>query len=173
MNLRTAAVVGLAAAASLAGCGGGSSAPSGSDRGTGAIDERAVLLDVARCLRNNGYPNYPDPVEDPHGGWRWPESAPHLRTDPPECRAVFRRVDALKRSKAPKLSTADVARLRSFARCVREHGASDWPDPNADGSFDVPARFRGPDGKGLYAAQQSACRRYLPRTGIIVNDGGS
>jgi hypothetical protein len=129
-------------------------------------------LEVARCLRSHGYPAFPDPVEVENGRWGFPDSAPHVQRDPPTCLQLARRAKSLIGREAPKLSTAEIAKLRSFARCMRQHGVADWPDPDGAGGFDVPARLRGPNGEPRLLPQTTACRRYLPSKGILVKDGG-
>jgi hypothetical protein len=179
MNLRTAAVVGLALTSLVAGCGGGSDRTSGGSDGTSGsghastTDPRAALLEVARCYRSHGYANFPDPVEM-NGRWGFPDSAPRVRRDPPTCLQLARSAKELIGGKAPKLSTAEIARLRSFAGCMRQHGVADWPDPDPDGEFRLPARLMGPNGKPRLLPQTRACRAYLPEKGILVpRQGGS
>jgi hypothetical protein len=178
MTLRTAAVVGLAVTSLLAGCGGDSDGTSGgSDTTSGsnhasATDERAALLKVARCLRSHGYPGFPDPIEVENGRWGFPDSAPYVQRDPPTCLQLARRAKSLIGRKAPKLTTAEFAKLRSFARCMRQHGVADWPDPDGGGAFHLPARLRGANGKSRPLPQTRACRQYLPQKGILVRRPG-
>ena len=91
--MRAAAVIGLAAAASLAGCGGGPDAPSGTE--SARTTQRTAFLEVARCMRAHGYPNFPDPVQDEQGRWKFPDSAPQTQTQPPACSQLARRAKSL------------------------------------------------------------------------------
>jgi len=34
-----------------------------------------------------------------------------------------------------RLTPEEIEQVRQFARCMRENGAPDWPDPDADGNF--------------------------------------
>ena len=155
----------------LAGCGGGGSGdPTSGARATGATAQRAALLKVARCYRTHGYPIFPDPIEI-NGRWGFPDSAPRFRRDPPACLPLARSAKSLNAEKGPKVSAADIAKLRSFARCMRQHGVADWPDPDAKGAFDLPARLRGANGKPRLLSQTRACRQYLPSKGILVPAG--
>jgi hypothetical protein len=58
----------------------------------------------------------------------------------PQCKPIMEQIQAAnghqERSQEPP-SAADLAKLREFAQCIREHGIPEWPDPKADGSFPV------------------------------------
>jgi hypothetical protein len=62
-----------------------------------------------------------------------------------------------------------MTKLRRFAQCMRAHGLSDWPDPKADGSFDLPQRLRA--GKQVFKTQLAACRQYMTGGQILVSGG--
>jgi hypothetical protein len=141
----------------LAGCGDddsktptatGSSAPSNGDT-------RQVWLDVAKCMREHGYPNFPDPVQNEHGVW-------YVSTDiggesPPECDQLVRKAKQATRAvNGP--SAEEMTKLRTFAKCIREHGVPNFPDPDEDGNFDLPD---GMDDAALRDAQ-TACKQYAP-----------
>ncbi|MBO2456342.1 hypothetical protein [Actinomadura violacea] len=64
------------------------------------------------------------------------------------------------------LSPADIAKARDFARCMREKGISDWPDPNSNGYFVLPPRLGPPNGKRLFKQQMVACRSFEPAGGV-------
>jgi hypothetical protein len=126
-------------------------------------------------MRTHGYPSFPDPTQDEDGNWNFPESAGDART-PPACSTLARRAKSqLARSRVdPKgkpRSAADMAKLRAFARCMREHGLADWPDPDADGAFALPSRLQ--SRQPLTRPAEQACRRYLPSGGIVVRSPGS
>ena len=69
-------------------------------------------------------------------------------------------------------SAADMSKLRQFAQCMRQHGLSDWPDPNEDGSFSPPSRIT-QGGKGATGSQMAACGKLLPGQGLIITQPGS
>jgi hypothetical protein len=172
MTLRTVIVGGMAAASLLTGCGGGSAAPSGRDSASRSTDVRAAFVAVSRCMREHGYPNFPDPVENSNGDWGFPESSQIPRRSPAACSQVARQAKTLGgRGKNAQASAADIARARSFARCMREQGVADFPDPDARGSFNLPARLRPPNGPALLRAPEQACRQYMPKKGIAVTGG--
>lgn len=54
----------------------------------------------------------------------------------------------------------------AFARCMRAHGFSGWPDPTSNGTFDKATMRRlGYSKARVQAVEQSACGRYLPANG--------
>jgi hypothetical protein len=128
-------------------------------------------LEVARCMRAHGYPSFPDPVQDEQGRWRFPDSAPQTQRQPPACSQLARRAKSLLGGAKPaKLSAAEMAKLRALARCMREQGLSDWPDPDAEGRFNLPTRLLPPNGPRLTAPYERACRQYMPSDGIRVGN---
>jgi hypothetical protein len=173
MTLRTAVVVGVAAASLLTGCGGGSSPPAAGGGASRNTDERSALLTVARCMREHGYPSFPDPVVDAQGRWGFPDS--QNRKAPAACERIVRqvksRVGRARGDRNGTVSAADISRARSFARCMREHGVADFPDPDARGTFNMPARLRPPNGASLLRAPERACKQYMPTKGIRVAEG--
>jgi hypothetical protein len=183
MTLRTVVVAGVAAVLLLTGCGGGSGGPAGGGTAGGGTagggtagggtasrntDERSAFLAVARCMREHGYPSFPDPVVDSQGHWNFPASGQDHQNAPAACEQVVRRAKSSHRNTGDRkqMSAADIARARSFARCMREHGVSDFPDPDASGGFLMPARLRPPNGAALLRGPERACRQYIPSKGI-------
>ena len=59
-------MVGTAVVA-LAGCDAGGGAGAQASASTGAASRDAYVA-AARCMRDNGFPDFPDPVET-NGGW--------------------------------------------------------------------------------------------------------
>jgi hypothetical protein len=156
MTLRAVLICGVAAVSLLAGCDGDSGGRAGRD-GASGTGGRSGLLAVARCMRAHGYPGFPDPIEL-NGEWGFPASAPNPRERPAACERFVGQA----KGDNGGVSAADMAKLRSYAQCMRREGVADWPDPDADGGFQLPTRLQGSSGARLGRAQQSACRRYLP-----------
>jgi hypothetical protein len=154
-KLRLAALV-AAAALGLAGCTGPQPAPTPSPS-VGNDDARTAWLEVARCMRANGHPDYPDPVQDEHGVWN--VSYPLAGDSPPACDAAVRRAKVTSRSLSG-IGPSEMALRRQYAVCMRSNGIALFPDPDEDGNF-------GPATEGLradpaYAAAAQACRDHLP-----------
>lgn len=162
----------VAAVVLLAGCGSGSG---GHPPASKTPDEAAPLLAVSRCMRAHGYPSFPDPTQDPQTGqWAWPDSVPQ-RLSSTACDSLLRQAKAALGGKrdAQKVPAADMVKLREYARCMRQHGVSDWPDPNEKGKFPLPPRLSGPNSRNLVLAQDHACAQYRPGGGIGSNQPGS
>jgi hypothetical protein len=147
--------------AGLAGCSasGGSGAATTTTSGQQAA--AAVLREFVRCARANGMPNLPDLRLDSNGQVSVPEGTP----EPPKsveraCRSIWERLPASASGEQGR-PPADIQALLRYARCMREHGVADFPDPGADGRFPLPASLRGGKTPGFLRAMQ-ACRQLNP-----------
>jgi hypothetical protein len=140
---------------------------------------REKLRKFARCMRDNGV-DMPDPSSDsgfpavPAGD----ESAgtgvaraagPGARQQRAfeKCRPLMPQGDEL-----PKPKPADLKKAREYAKCMREHGLTDFPDPNADGAILL---GRGDAGavdpaRPAFQTAAKACGKYLggPAAGVGV-----
>jgi hypothetical protein len=92
-------------------------------------------LAFSRCMRSRGVPNFPDPI----GNGGIPKETPRqLGVSDPKYRAAQSACAHLLPNSggAHGLSPDQVQQLangmRSFARCMRSHGVSSWPDPSTD-----------------------------------------
>ena len=116
-------------------------------------DNDDAALAYAQCMRDNGYAEFPDPT--PGEGMRF------LIT--PGSAARFEKAAAVCRDLAPAgmrdegVTPEQLEGLLKLAQCVREHGVPNFPDPSADGGFDVGKVSTGPDDPKLRAAMD-ACR---------------
>jgi hypothetical protein len=147
--------------AGLAGCSasGGSGAATTTTNGQQAA--AAVLREFVRCARANGMPNLPDLRLDSNGQVSIPEGTP----EPPKsveraCLSILERLPASARGDTER-PPADIQALVAYARCMREHGMADFPDPQADGRFPLPASLRGGKTPSFLRANQ-ACRQLNP-----------
>jgi hypothetical protein len=145
----------------LAGCSaaGGSGAATTTTSGQQAA--AAVLGEFVRCARANGMPNAPDLQLDSNGRVSIPEGTP----DPPKsveraCRSIWERLPATARGDQER-PPADMQALLRYARCMRENGMADFPDPSADGRFPLPPSMRGGKTPRFLRANQ-ACRQLNP-----------
>jgi len=146
----------------LAGCAGpgtsGQGAAGASGPAVNANDQKAIYQEIAQCLRAHGQPGFPDPVQDANGDWGFPQSA-GKPSAPAACESLFRQA----RSVNETLSTpgpptlAGLAKLRRFAKCMRQHGLPDFPDPTPGGRFELPGRYALPAGRQLIAGPMRAC----------------
>jgi hypothetical protein len=109
-----------------AAAGGGSSAAAG---GGAAGKDNNQYVKFAQCMRQNGVPQWPDPVDGdkfrmPYPGAVDPKS-PQFKAATQKCRSV-----------APpgwggdsSLSPAEQARALKYAQCMRKNGVPEFPDP--------------------------------------------
>ncbi len=137
----------LLAAAVLAACGGSSSASPGvasiagettatsTDAATpaaSAADREATLMQASKCMRENGIPDFPDPVVDSSGNARPGEGLRGLDQNDPTTRKAFEACQKYFTASRPQFSPDQQQKLQdgllAYAKCMRENGY-DMPDP--------------------------------------------
>jgi hypothetical protein len=158
---RAAVGVGLMVVLLLAGCSASGGSGGATTTTGGQQAAAAVLQEFVRCARANGMPNLPDLRLDSIGQVSVPEGTP----DPPKsveraCRSIWERLPASASGEQGR-PPADIQALVGYARCMREHGMADFPDPQADGRFPLPASLRGGKTPTWLRANQ-ACRQLNP-----------
>ena len=125
--LAALAVVAMVAVIS-AGCGGTGSSGGGTSTAAGhnsTATPREKAAKFAECMRENGYPDFPDPKasgEFPSFG---------ISVSPEVWTSALRACKELQPpgSFSAHLSPAELSAARKFARCIRAHGVKDFPDP--------------------------------------------
>jgi hypothetical protein len=141
----------------------------------------AIGRELAQCIRDHGIPGLPDPsVENgrlilPSGST---DNIPQGQGDAAlaACRSIVDRLPASALgdkgdpSRAP-LGPGDLAKLRQLAQCLREHGLVDFPDPQADGVFDLTGTSMAQEGKSQRMRDAfEACKQYdVPGMQMRVN----
>jgi hypothetical protein len=147
--LATAATVALL---TLTGCGGGaeepnvaSANPSGATATTGVPPSDAVVKYVeskrqwVKCLREQGF-DLPDPDARGHVEISG-EQNKKLKADrkwleaQKKCQEFQLPVPAELEEKEEPATPEQIEHRREYAKCIRANGASDWPDPNANGEW--------------------------------------
>jgi hypothetical protein len=130
---------------------------------------RASTLAYSRCMRAHGIKDFPDPNSqgnltlDAGPGSDLNPNSPRFKAADKACKSL------LPPRQAPPAGAKD-ANLK-YARCMRAHGISDFPDPQADGTLRIEAK-PGTDldpNNPQYKAAYEACKRYQPGGGA----GGS
>lgn len=93
-----------------------------------------AMVRYAQCIRANGYPGFPDPAGD---------GRMLLRLDAKDAPRFEAAQKACKDKLPPGLPSADegmtperMQALLGFARCVRNKGVRDFPDPSPAGVFE-------------------------------------
>ena len=136
----------------LAACGAPATAPS-------TNDAAARWHDLVVCGRTHGMPNLPDPQIDDRGMAHFPRNLKIPAQTRRACQAMYDRLAAAAENRPA--TQAQLDGLLRFARCVRAHGVSDWPDPNANGQFPLSSRLRHVV-KSAIRGPLTACERYNP-----------
>ncbi|MDG4834038.1 hypothetical protein O7627_32745 [Solwaraspora sp. WMMD1047] len=164
-----ALVIGLA----LAGCGGGSDDASGvasvGDGGAGVasaspaaeLSEDERRLKFAECLRGQGLD-----VPDPEPGQRGPRFNFGEDVDPQQVRAAAEacREFAPNGGEGVQLDPEQVEAVRELAKCMRENGVPDFPDPAADGRIQLGQGDIDPQDPAVRAAFEK-CQEFMPNLG--------
>jgi hypothetical protein len=124
-----------------AGCGGGGSAGVASVASSTTVatttNPQNGLVAFSGCMRSHGMPNFPDPQRV--GGRSLKLTIHRLEASNPQYQAAQRACNHLlpnggSESQEPAQQNRTlVADMLSFARCMRSHGVSRFPDPTAQG----------------------------------------
>jgi hypothetical protein len=143
----------------------------------------AAFRAAIACGRAHGMAGLPDPVLDGHGKVILP-GMPNPPAPTPAvqaaCGELINRAAALAGSSSnPQPTAADIRALTRFARCMRVHGAPQWPDPdpNHPGQFTFASRADLPP--AILPQNQEAkqffapCRQFVPATGISIGFSGN
>jgi hypothetical protein len=173
-------------AIALVGCGGDkndgdgvataggtpTSSATGDSSNTGASegDMADQMRRFASCMREQGI-DMPDPEVDSEGRVRMQVGGgPGEGGAPPDRERFAAAQKACQQylpngGEPPKLDPEQVEQARQFAKCMRENGVPDFPDPQADGGIRLEA---GP-GTGLdpnsqaFKDAEAKCEQYMPR----------
>ncbi len=168
-------LIGVLALPALAGCvSGGRAGAEAAPSPSGMTDAQLQVLvnNLVQCVRQHGAPGMPDvPVRNGH--IVQPDENPvdeatkqNIDAARQACKAVEDRIppgvlDAKsgdnRRSGGP--TAADVPKEREFAKCMRENGQPEWPDPNADGTFPGQDLIMS-QGKAAVGPTIQACQKY-------------
>jgi hypothetical protein len=128
----------------VAGCGskGPSSGTGGPSAQAGQNSDVTAAYAYARCMRNHGVPNFPDPhvsISGNHGSVAFAVNpsetgAPKFSSAQKTCSKILPAPSGDNKSE----ERAHAENLLAFARCVRSKGIHDFPDPNAQGQLPLP-----------------------------------
>jgi hypothetical protein len=121
------------------------------------VSQSHALLVAGQCLRRHGIPNLPDPTIATSGRLKGqatldkrvllavPQSV--FEQALAACNADLERA-GFQGGPSSTPSPQEVQYLLAFARCIRHHGISNFPDPNSQGGFNLA-------GTGINSAQLS------------------
>jgi hypothetical protein len=163
MNGKTGALAVVAAVAVLAAACGGSASSSAASRsvsaGSAAFQENVAF---AQCMQTHGVPNFPVPTSStqsfhvsgpPNGSATGPTAQAYNA-----CQQLLPRGSATTGGGGVTQAELDLA--LKVVRCLRTHGAPDFPDPTVvNGSLHFDVDIQSP----RYQAPLNACRSLLPK----------
>lgn len=123
------------------------------------MDKRRAF---AECMRDNGVPTFPDP--DPNG--RFDAGHETINEDDPKYKSAIEKCRDLLPAgdKHDRGGPETVQNLVKFARCMRDNGVPDFPDPDANGNFPRDAEREAHNDPQFQAAEEK-CRKDLPQHG--------
>ena len=134
--------VAVAALSLLAeGCGGGGSpgvANVASSPPAATTTTTTGLLAFSQCMRSNGVPNFPDPQRFVGGNVKLTihqAAPPQAALD--ACSHLLPTNGGSGSQETAQQQRTQLADELSFARCMRSHGVSRFPDPTAQGGLSV------------------------------------
>ncbi|MBT2517818.1 hypothetical protein J7E29_10265 [Streptomyces sp. ISL-90] len=162
------AVFAMLATLALAGCaptsptgvasldGGATPTESGSPDGEGGKGDQVKFTE---CMREQGI-DMPDPDPNSKGfAVAIPQGVSKDAVDAAmeECKQYMPNGGEM-----PELSAEELKQMREFAKCMRENGIEDFPDPNAEGGMMLNGDDVDPESEEFQAAQE-ACEDLAPR----------
>jgi hypothetical protein len=147
--------------------GAGSATPSASSSGGGS----AVAF--SRCMRAHGIKDFPDPGSNGAINLNGAPGSDLDRNDP-RFQAAYQACKSL----LPPGQTGSSGALRTanlnYAKCMRSHGISDFPDPNADGSLSLkpsPGSDLDPNNP-QYKKADNACKHFKQGAAPVTGGNG-
>jgi hypothetical protein len=167
-----------AAVAALAGCSAaGGAAATGT---TASVRDQVVPVyrELTRCIREHGYPDFPDPVVRDDGTVELPESVKdkleHQEAARRACEPIIERLPASVRDGRKAATPEQVAQLRRLAQCMRQNGLPEWPDPRGDGTFPLTDQIQreGKSRRVLNAIDRCADLNPDPKKGLSFSAEG-
>ena len=141
-------VAAVAFALLTAGCGGSSSpgiasvaATTTTAAATTTATTQNALVAFSHCMRSNGMPSFPDPQHFAGGSVKL--TIHQIGAGSPQFQAAMSACNHLLPTRGgtaqetPQQQRTQRADALSFARCMRSHGVTRFPDPNAQGQLSV------------------------------------
>jgi hypothetical protein len=165
----------LLAALALGGCGKaddtagvatahGTASASAAASGGAPVDEKERALQFATCVRANGIPDFPDPKFNAGGGTslNLPPGLDQAKVDKALAACKKYQVNG---GEPSKLDPERLDKLRAYAKCMRDNGITNFPDPTDQGIQGDGLDMDSPSVK----AADAKCSKYGPAAG---SDGG-
>jgi hypothetical protein len=153
-----------ASALFVAACGSSHATQTGTTSSTTASRQTGAVA-YARCMRTNGVPNWPDPESNGTfdkrklGSQQLRVSVSQLQAAQSACQHLLPNG-----GRRPNLAQQQYQRTLglNFARCVRNHGVPNFPDPDVSGRIPDPESVGIDQGSPKFRAANDACAKYRP-----------
>jgi hypothetical protein len=180
MRLRLiGALLALPLAVALAGCagddggdgiataGGGTASPSATASEAADLSDDERALKFAQCMREHGV-DMPDP-EPSSGGGVSIRVGPGADKDKVDAAMEACKQYSPAAGQSGKVDPQTAEKLRRLARCMRENGVPNFPDPNADGGIRISSDMGFDPNDPTFKAAQEKCRQQvgLPKPGEV------
>jgi len=129
---------------------------------TAATNDRDAQLKFAQCMREHGMTWFKDPDPSVNG----------VRINVPAGQDKAKVDAAMAACKKfmpnggtpPKMSPEMLEQGRQMAKCMREHGFPNFPDPKPDGGIQIDGnKLGGGPGQPKFDAAEKACDKYRPK----------
>jgi hypothetical protein len=179
MRRTTILVAGALLAVTITGCGkaGGNdpsvataqsgAPPSASPSATSTFDPDAPIK-YSKCMRDNGMTWFPDPV----GGKMNIKVPDNVDKKDFEAAQQACRQWAPGGGSGPKPNAEDIEKVRQMAKCMRENGVPNFPDPKADGSLMLDSKLGIDPESPTFQAAQKKCEQFMPKERKQTRTGG-
>jgi hypothetical protein len=128
-------------------------------------------LEYATCMRSHGVTNFPDPNSQ---GTFQITSGQGINIKSSQYQSAARACQSLAPTQGGTPAQNKAAALK-FSSCMRSHGVTNFPDPNAQGGFMIGANDGINQSSPQFQHAQQACQKYMPGAGgggVTSGSGG-
>jgi hypothetical protein len=155
----------------VSGCGGSSgggsagdaTATTGTGGGSGSSDTTDPLVKYSACMRSNGVPSFPDPVNgrlqlQAQKGTDLDPSSSTFQAAQKACKSL--EPSGLAKGQAPGGEQQND--MLKFVACMRKNGVTNFPDPQPDGRMLLDPSSGIDPNSSVFQSAQETCRKLLP-----------
>lgn len=123
-------------------------------------DNADAGLKFAQCMRQHGITEFPDPKP---GGEMAVKISPNTPKQKMDAAMEACKKYAPNGGNPPKMDAAAIEQARQMAKCMRENGVPNFPDPDPNGLFKIDGNKLGTGpGDAKFDAAEKACAQYRP-----------
>jgi hypothetical protein len=126
----------------------------------GAGNERDAIFAYAKCMRENGVPDFPDPEVGDNGEFRLslPNGGDKAKVDAAQAKCKKLMPNG---GEPPKADPERLEQLRKYSKCMRENGVPKFPDPT-DSGLQINGNEVGDPESPAFKAAEEKCRSIMP-----------